>query len=862
MCILNRAKIYQHLKTKESEYTKNIDKVANFAKGKLALIIKVFESYTNHDIEHSINVMDYMFSLIDNPSLISDEVFVLIIYSALFHDIGMALTDEEIEIIKNSKKPSDNDLGIDFVKVLKNFNNDTNVALRAVIRDIHGKRSASIITDFAKIPENNNLFNFYQGDAFPYDFKDLLAKICESHIHSVDWIKKYVNYDIPLTNEITINGKYVAYLLRIADLLDFDCDRAPYFYNWINYIEPSSQQYHYINQIIAPGEKIYPYNESKCSSECKKIGQCGKSLKIIKVTGRYLQINTLTPKKKDELYGQCLEYFENTEKEIERVLEASESWKESIYKIKLCSKIASQIYEPEHRMICSPKKFIVEYPLIRDLFLGENVYKDKKIGLRELLQNSYDACIEMKETYLEIDRIPYEYYIPVIHIMLDKNLKTIKIQDNGVGMSLHIITDCFLHIGKSLYDGNKYRYTSFHNNHIGHYGFGFFATFMLSSEVEVKTRYFDKDENLIIRISRFNEYVIISSRNVEGTKEIQGTTITLDYDEFMNVFSSKEFIKRYITENFLDCGIKIYLSDETDTRINNENSLINFKQFGSINLDPNHHQNQDHKIDLGIYLKNVMAIAHFSNRNINNSYGIMQNNYLFDGSTFVLANDKDFSEFLNSCNNDIIYLKIFLIHQFTDCNFFVPEKMLIDGALPFGFNGQPMIIILSNPNRPIYKNVIVNDLPKIINTTEEISPKAVIQKLNVLKSTNDFIYYTKNFEFKKDARKHLVYCTCGETERNDTIYVRNVLVPNFHVTIPYIMDDYDFTNLNCNILTENIYPTMDRLDVSESICNDFSYAIGKAIMMYLRDNETNVSKKQKIDTFINNFYFETNHFLQ
>lgn len=85
--------------------------------------------------------MEYMFSLITDINLMSDLEVVLLIYSALFHDIGMVANDDEIDETKGNHSV----LGQrKYSKVFEKYKNE-NVSLQECIRSVHGIRSREFI---------------------------------------------------------------------------------------------------------------------------------------------------------------------------------------------------------------------------------------------------------------------------------------------------------------------------------------------------------------------------------------------------------------------------------------------------------------------------------------------------------------------------------------------------------------------------------------------------------------------------------------------------------------------------------------------------------------------------------------------
>ena len=98
----------------------------------------------------------------------------------------------------------------------------------------------------------------------------------------------------------------------------------------------------------------------------------------------------------------------------------------------------------------------IDYQAIAKLLMGEKVYGDRRCGLRELLQNSLDACRVMEEKAKLMEKYKYSSYVPVIQIILDYRLGTLIILDNGTGMDNEILTNYFLNVGKSYYTSKEF----------------------------------------------------------------------------------------------------------------------------------------------------------------------------------------------------------------------------------------------------------------------------------------------------------------------------------------------------------------------------------------------------------------------
>lgn len=190
------------------------------------MITKVFQTYILHGMTHSVHVAEYMYELIDDAEKMSDLEIVMLIYATLFHDIGMVVSDREIEEIKIDKLL----LGKrKYSKVFQKYNNE-NIALQECVRPVHGKRSRNFLERIDD--ENKELFLVSVGTATT--FQNELALICQSHNEDFEWISKEIHSET-IKGEYSLNAQYIAVLLRIADYLDMDAQRVPlYLYKYLN----------------------------------------------------------------------------------------------------------------------------------------------------------------------------------------------------------------------------------------------------------------------------------------------------------------------------------------------------------------------------------------------------------------------------------------------------------------------------------------------------------------------------------------------------------------------------------------------------------------------------------------------------
>ena len=175
------------------------------------------------------------------------------------------------------------------------------------------------------------------------------------------------------------------------------------------------------------------------------------------------------------------------------------------------------------------------------------MYSDHDIFYRELVSNACDAITKLKKLsmigeYEAPDDIDYK-----VEIKLSANDKTIKIIDNGIGMTKEEVDEYINQIAFSGAEAflEKYKDKANDDEIIGHFGLGFYSAFMVADQVTIDTLSFkDGAESVHWSCEGGTEYDIS-----EGTKTNPGTEITLylneDSYEFANEYKAKEVLDKY-----------------------------------------------------------------------------------------------------------------------------------------------------------------------------------------------------------------------------------------------------------------------------------------------------------------------------
>ena len=99
--------------------------------------------------------------------------------------------------------------------------------------------------------------------------------------------------------------------------------------------------------------------------------------------------------------------------------------------------------------------------------------------------------------------------------------------------------------------------------------------------------------------------------------------------------------------------------------------------------------------------------------------------------------------------------------------------------------------------------------------------------------------------------------------KTDTCYVKNVLLRELKLKIPYLVDGVILKGAVINIFNREFIPNVSRNNISASQQEKLSYAIGKAIHLWIRDHaELSAEQKALLDVFIKTKYKETNYCLK
>ncbi len=172
------------------------------------------------------------------------------------------------------------------------------------------------------------------------------------------------------------------------------------------------------------------------------------------------------------------------------------------------------------------------------------LYSDHEIFLREMVSNAVDATQKLK-TYAQKGDFKGELGDLTVRIDLDADAKTLTITDRGIGMTAEEIDKYINQIAFSGVTDFLDKYKDEANAIIGHFGLGFYSSFMVADRVDIITRSFRDDAQAVKWSCDGSPEFTLE----EADKADRGTSIVLhiadDCKEFLEKQKIEELLQKY-----------------------------------------------------------------------------------------------------------------------------------------------------------------------------------------------------------------------------------------------------------------------------------------------------------------------------
>jgi hypothetical protein len=565
---LKKSGLYRQLKTlcdqtNDSATLTLINEVGEFSINRLKTVIKNMPEFTLHDETHIFNILKIIDKLIPESTLenLSIPDILMLILSVFLHDIGMAPEEKYIQSWKNQLDDSkyddelrkDKDVFSRFrmgyslqVADIERFKSENEIGKAQLLEDY-------IITEYIRYDHSNRarrIIADYWSGKIKYQDTDLtedLASICFSHNEDYMYLLNMESFK--LCGQDTFSClPFVATLLRLADIIDFDPKRTPsVLFSHLVVTNPVSlsewNKHQSINAwSISPKRLIYsaqcehPAIESAIRDFCNQIDNELRNGTVVlsNLSDEGMDVNIDT-------------YKIPLPAQVDRK--------------KIAPKKDIRTGKPIYRY--HDTKFSLSKKQIIDLLMGTKLYGKTEVALRELLQNSIDACL-LREKLSEFWDIEYTPKIEVSIYTLN-DVEYLKVSDNGIGMNQYIVDNFYTNIGCSYYSSREFsEYMAAVNTKftpISRFGIGILSCFMVCDSMEVSTRRikdrYEYDDALDISIEGYESLFVIkdSSRKDPGTE----TTLKLrpvNPWKKMSEIAFKQCIKDIVPNPAVEIAIK------------------------------------------------------------------------------------------------------------------------------------------------------------------------------------------------------------------------------------------------------------------------------------------------------------------
>ncbi len=479
-----------------NEYLAAVKKICQYGVERAETIRDTFPMFTLHNETHICNVMQLMTYLLgDHLDQLTRDEAAMLIMSACCHDIGMSCSEEEKEELLGDADRLDKYLENNHSEYVKAYSSGntapvmTDDMIQNYLRSIHHERVMDLL--FAK-----EWPNVLEGKA---DRENLIS-VCQSHGENISSLDE-------METTATVDLKFCAILLRLADILDFDTSRAPeavYKYSgfqkaddantlkskeeWDKHLASRGFDFLHINNRV----HMYPLDYS---ATCK-------SMQVEQAVNCYLdwvdqELNNC---------GKLLKRFAGR-------------WQDFILPGKIKRNIKSEGY------VSGQYRLSLDQDKILELFIGKDLYSDPAVFVRELIQNAIDAV----RTREQLDKnLPSDWKGQInIRCWTDQEgYHWFRIEDNGTGMTEDVIINYFLKIGSSYYSSDTFLKSKLQCNAdadympISRFGIGILSCFMgddQTNQVEVSTKHFKEGASFYpaLRLSMhgINGYFYLSDKD-------------------------------------------------------------------------------------------------------------------------------------------------------------------------------------------------------------------------------------------------------------------------------------------------------------------------------------------------------------
>lgn len=565
-----------------------------------------FPEYTDHGIGHFSDTLKMALHLISvdpykvNPEQIAvmdhlDSLNILtLVASILTHDIGMHIHFEGFKQLINGEYDDVRNEFFDEFTWAKEWENfaieakrfsgrqrikiwgDEQVIIQEVdflkksvdsdiqkkligefIRRHHGRLAHEISIKGFPVKENEKI-ELINGLLF--DYRDIIGLIARSHSMTVRDAMTYLEKKFPADSKspYQIEVPFLMCVLRIADYFQFDNSRT--------------------NSFIV---KLKSF-ESPFSLDEHKTHLATQYFKTDEKDPETLFVH-LTPSN-GLMYNKLIDLFDNIQHELDNTFavlgEMYGRYKDFLrlrYR-RINTNLKNQEVIKGLTYVAGVHGFEADTDLFK-LLVGPLYGYDPSYGVRELLQNSIDACLELKF------KQPNSSLTIKVDLKKENDTYFFSIKDNGKGMSIGEIKNYFLKAGSSFRNSTEWKIDYQDENNTpnvrrtGKFGIGVLASFLIGDSINVKTRRFNEKIGYSFSANLTDEFIEVIK---DDFCEI-GTTIVIKIteDTFNKLKANADKEESTLTKWYLlDYPPIVYSINDVQLEVNKSNiALKDNKQY-------------------------------------------------------------------------------------------------------------------------------------------------------------------------------------------------------------------------------------------------------------------------------------------
>ncbi len=563
-------------------------------------IASVFPHYSQHDISHSITILDNIQRLLgrDRVERLGATDTFLLLMSALTHDLGMYMTYEMVEkewdkpevkkLIESYAKSSDKIIAT-AARLLQDYytrpanaaegfkwalgvRNAVTIILAHQLRQGHGGRSSEFLKKSDFFRENASRFHF---ESLPERYLTLIAQVARLHGTDFDEVMELPQKATGFKSDFA-HPRFIASMIRLGDLLDIDNNRFnPYSIAMVKDI-PDSSRAHYDKHQAVKHLLISPEGievDLNCPTEA--------SYRVARELFDWLE---------SEVANQCREWSVIAPSNLGGLPPVLHKDKINIF---------YRGTRPRYEL--RNLRFDISSQRTFEMLKGGAIYRNPgRVFLREIVQNALDATklqiwrdmdihlpFELKNPDRQIqkledirfsDDIPsqvYEKYPIDLTVDYNKEEQTITVicEDWGTGISEESLIRMTSQVGSSRKADKGYEKIingmPFFLQPTASFGLGLQTIFYVTDEFVVDTHYpGEPTRRIVFRTSTDGSYCSINEEGFDFLREkrevLHGSTvkIVIDKEHWSNFF---EINPENVTE-LLDNtdAVEYHLAEHTD----------------------------------------------------------------------------------------------------------------------------------------------------------------------------------------------------------------------------------------------------------------------------------------------------------